>query len=226
MRPWHEVCCRWIYLSMCTRWRLCEWRKHTNLLGNVRPVKFMAGRINSGWFLRPAYFFHRRRVATHTRRHLLTRGRVIFTLIVSMPQQWIYRQTSNIRRTLVGNKLVGHSDVVGAACSNYIFILDLTPGFNGLGKKHCKTRRESFKFRGMVRLKLEILRYINLTFYVPVLKWNKPIVVDNVFIQQLHCECVNVSMTKRQIISLLAKLMEKQFPVSWFAGTSHEITVK
>ena len=25
-------------------------------------------------------------------------------------------------------------------CSNYIFILDLTPGFNGLGKGNCKTR--------------------------------------------------------------------------------------
>ena len=29
-------------------------------------------------------------------------------------------------------------------CSNYIFILDLTPGFNGLGKNNCKTRREWF----------------------------------------------------------------------------------
>ena len=27
----------------------------------------------------------------------------------------IYRKTSNIRRTLVGNKIVGHSDVVGAS---------------------------------------------------------------------------------------------------------------
>ena len=26
-----------------------------------------------------------------------------------------YRQVSNIRRTLVGNKIVGHSDVVGAS---------------------------------------------------------------------------------------------------------------
>ena len=28
---------------------------------------------------------------------------------------WIYRQVSNIRRTLVGNKIVDHSDVVGAS---------------------------------------------------------------------------------------------------------------
>ena len=27
---------------------------------------------------------------------------------------WAYRQVSNIRRTLVGNKIVDHSDVVGA----------------------------------------------------------------------------------------------------------------
>ena len=45
-------------------------------------------------------------------------------------------------------------------CSNYIFILDLTPGFNGSGKDNCKTRRESFKFWDLVRIVLEILPYI------------------------------------------------------------------
>ena len=61
-----------------------------------------------------------------------------------------YHQVSNIRRTLLGNKFVDHSDVVGASpsrrCSNYIFILDLTPGFIGLGKDNFKTRRGTFKF--------------------------------------------------------------------------------
>ena len=52
----------------------------------------------------------------------------------------LHHQTSNISCTLVGNKLVDHSYVVAAStasqhCSNYIFILDLTPGFNGLGKQ-------------------------------------------------------------------------------------------
>ena len=28
---------------------------------------------------------------------------------------WLYRKTSHIRRTLVGNKIVDHSDVVGAS---------------------------------------------------------------------------------------------------------------
>ena len=41
----------------------------------------------------------------------------------------MYRQTSNISRTLVSNKTVDHSNVVGAspvkAVLNYIFILDL-----------------------------------------------------------------------------------------------------
>ena len=43
--------------------------------------------------------------------------------------------------------------------SNYIFILDLTPGFIGLGKGNSKTRRETIKFGDLVRLILEILRY-------------------------------------------------------------------
>ena len=43
-------------------------------------------------------------------------------------------------------------------CSNYIFILDLTPGFNGLGKDYCETRRETFKFWDLVRLIFEVWR--------------------------------------------------------------------
>ena len=54
----------------------------------------------------------------------------------------VYRQTSNIRRTLSGNKLVDHSDVVGASPV-------------GLGKDNCK-RQESFKLCDLVRLILEI----------------------------------------------------------------------
>ena len=45
-------------------------------------------------------------------------------------------------------------------CSNYIFILYLTPGFNRLGKDKWKTRRESFNFWDSVWLILEILRYV------------------------------------------------------------------
>ena len=47
-----------------------------------------------------------------------------------------YRQTSNINRTLVDNKIVDHSDAC-RRCSNYILVLGLTPGFNGLGNDNC-----------------------------------------------------------------------------------------
>ena len=74
--------------------------------------------------------------------------------------QWTYHKTSNISRTLVCNKIVDHSDVVGAApvgaaptTSSY-----LTPGFNGLGKDNCKTTQETFKFWDLERLIKEVLR--------------------------------------------------------------------
>ena len=63
----------------------------------------------------------------------------------------VYGQTSNISYTLVGNEIVDHSNV-----ANYIFILDLTPGFNGLGKDNCKMRWETFKFGDWVCLILEV----------------------------------------------------------------------
>ena len=53
-----------------------------------------------------------------------------------------HRPTFDIRRTLVGNRIIDHSDV--------IFILNLTPGFDGLGKDNCKARREIFKFWHLV----------------------------------------------------------------------------
>ena len=76
-----------------------------------------------------------------------------------------YYQTSNISCTSVGNKIVDHSDVVGASpvggrCSNYIFILDLTPGFKGLDKDNYKIRRETFRFWDLVWILLEFWQYI------------------------------------------------------------------
>ena len=44
-------------------------------------------------------------------------------------------------------------------CSNYIFILNWTPGFNGLGKDNYKMRHEAFKFWDLVHLILETLWY-------------------------------------------------------------------
>ena len=88
-----------------------------------------------------------------------------------------YRQTSNIRRTLVDNKkIVDHPDVVGVSqiacrcCSNYIFKLDLTPGFNGPGKSNSKMRWQWFKFCALVWLTLEILRYFTETLTAIILR--------------------------------------------------------
>ena len=50
-------------------------------------------------------------------------------------------------------------------CSNYIFILDLTPGFNGLGKDNCKTRWETFQFLDLVQLIFDVWWYICLITY-------------------------------------------------------------
>ena len=41
-------------------------------------------------------------------------------------------------------------------CSNYIFILDLTPGSNREHTDNCMTRRETFEFWDLVHLILEI----------------------------------------------------------------------
>ena len=56
---------------------------------------------------------------------------------------------SHIGRSLSGNILADHSDVIWTAPvggSNYTFIIDLKPGFNGLGKDSRTTRRQLFKF--------------------------------------------------------------------------------
>ena len=61
----------------------------------------------------------------------------------------MHRQISNINRTLVDNKIVDHWDVVGsspvgaAPTTGYIFFLDLTPGFNGLGKDNWNEARNN-----------------------------------------------------------------------------------
>ena len=43
-------------------------------------------------------------------------------------------------------------------CSNYIFILDSTPGFNVLGRGNCKTKQDTFECWDLVRLILEVWR--------------------------------------------------------------------
>ena len=68
----------------------------------------------------------------------------------------VYRKVSNVSRTSVSNKIVDHSDVVGAspvgAAPKYIYIPNLTHYFNWLGKDKSKTGRETFMFWDWVRL--------------------------------------------------------------------------
>ena len=78
-----------------------------------------------------------------------------------------YHQTYDISRIPLGNKIVDHSDVVGAAptgdapttSTNNIFILDLAHCFNEVGKDSYKTRRGIFKFWDLVGLISEVLWY-------------------------------------------------------------------
>ena len=58
-------------------------------------------------------------------------------------------QTSNIR----------HMSITCWHWSNYSFILDLTPGFNRLGRANCKTRQETFKFWDLVHHILKVWWY-------------------------------------------------------------------
>ena len=53
-----------------------------------------------------------------------------------------YRQTSNISRIYVGNKIVDHSGVH----QMYIIILFKTPGFRGLDNYNCNAIRQTLKF--------------------------------------------------------------------------------
>ena len=81
---------------------------------------------------------------------------------------YIYRQASNIiikshfSRQLNCWSLRCSWSIACRRCSNYIFILNFTPGFNGLGKDNCKMRQEALKFWDLVRLILETLRYASL----------------------------------------------------------------
>ena len=84
----------------------------------------------------------------------------------------LYRQTSNISRTLVGNTIVDHfrciSSIACRRCSSYILTLNFKPGFNGLGTENCKTRRETLNFWNLVRVILEVWRYSDYDAWHPV----------------------------------------------------------
>ena len=71
-----------------------------------------------------------------------------FCISLSLHVNLRYRKVSNIRRT----SLRCSWSIACRRYSNYIFILNLTPGFNGSGTGNCKTRRETFMFWDWVPL--------------------------------------------------------------------------
>ena len=90
-------------------------------------------------------------------------------ILLSKFRSMIYRQTSNISHFLVSYSRQYSCwsfrcswSMTCWCCSTYIFIQDLTTGFNGLGQNNCKTRLETCKFLDLVQLILEIWQYIEL----------------------------------------------------------------
>ena len=75
---------------------------------------------------------------------------------------FIYCQTPNktnlIRQSTCASFRCSWSSA-SEGCSNYMFILDLTPCFHGLGKDNCKTRQVTSKFLDLVHLTLEVWQH-------------------------------------------------------------------
>ena len=75
-----------------------------------------------------------------------------------------YCQASNRSCTFVANNncwsLRCSWSIACRRCSNYIFILDLTSGFNGWGKNNYMMRQETSKFGDLVHILLEILQSV------------------------------------------------------------------
>ena len=106
---------------------------------------------------------------------------------------WYNRQTYNIRRTLVGNKIVDHSDVVGTSP------VSAAPTTSSFSTKHlasidwtkisiCKTRRETFQCWDLVRLILEVWRYVTSQLLGTCIKasWINPMRVLSSFLSSVQ----------------------------------------
>ena len=90
----------------------------------------------------------------------LNRQVIPFPIFISFRRDTNYRQDPNISCTLVGNRSVVHSDVVGA--SSPVGASSTTSSFStkhlasmDWAKDNCKTRRETFKLWDLARLILE-----------------------------------------------------------------------
>ena len=109
---------------------------------------------------------------------------------VCMRYEWRYTrcnfcQTSNIKhlcRQLKCWSIRCSRSMACQHCSKYIFILDLTPGFNRLGKDNCKMRREASQCWELVQLVLEVWWYSLQCAEMCVIMWNSE-----------HADCIHLT---------------------------------
>ena len=95
--------------------------------------------------------------------YLICQSRV--QIVVALPSNIWYK--SHICRQLNCWSLRCSWSIACWRCSNHIFVLDLTPGFNRLGKDNCRTSPETFQFWHLVRLILESWRYSHFRWKLP-----------------------------------------------------------
>ena len=123
-----------------------------------------------------------------------------------------YCQTSNLRCTLVGNNIVDHSDVVGSCwhCSNYIFIVELAPGFNWF-------RWKTFSFWYLMRIIFEVCRHCVLVsvwwqFHWMQFVWLSLLLIQPAFVQP----CVSGSYHWEQSDVMMPTFLSVMTPQPWF----------
>ena len=92
------------------------------------------------------------------------------------------RQIYDMRRTLIGYEVIYHSDVTCRCCSNYTFILNITPGF--------KTWHFSLEF-GAISLTTILFANVDLVWFWLVLRQ-----VGRLDIQSLCVRCQGVRLLK------------------------------
>ena len=90
-------------------------------------------------------------------------GMLMLLFVLQFICIWIYSKISNIRHTLVGNKIVDHSGVVGAlpvraAPTASLFLTQHLASMNW-AKTTTRQKQETFKFWDLVHLVLEIWWY-------------------------------------------------------------------
>ena len=131
---------------------------------------------------------------------------ILCWFLILNKSKW-YCHTPNISHTLVGNKFVDHSVLVGwspvgAAPTTALLprkavkfnhSLNITPGFNGLGKDNCRTRWETMKYLDLAWLILQVW----LLLYDPLLLLS-PLT---------HCALVMHAICQHRSGSTLAQVM-------------------